>query len=473
MNQTNQFLQSSLLDKGIYIVITLFILSMISERFVTWFKLYFGKEGRWFPGFSKKTEDLRKMIKTPEEEKQLEVKVLGLNIVLSCLIALLSHADLFDIISSTSPNNSIGWQKNADFDFNTFVGCILTGFFISLGSKFWHDLLDLLLYSKNLKAKLSDERTYTAPKTIEQFDEYINMPDSKITDLALERYGDAISKIPGVVGVGSGLMKKGNSKIGCLEVHFGDGLNLEAVKSEYSIQLKSGIAINVPVNKIVTGETELHIDEFNAGCLVANESEALGWGAAGCIVKKDADSSTYILSCLHVLNGDRDLTSYTKGSKIIVSTNGNKRKVATLTEGMRTETLDVAIAQISPDYRFTNNGIGNPKNVKSITTNDAILELPVNIVGGKSEKKRKGMIYNNSMKKSFPYPDKSWELSDLLVLTQYDGENYKTLTQKGDSGSLVMDDDNNAVGIVVGGDKKFTYAMKMDKISNLLKIKLA
>ena len=88
-----------MLDKAIAIAIMLFILSMISERLVTWIKLYFGQLGKALWLFSDESEDLTIASANQLDEKKKERKILGLNIVVGILIAFLSHADLFSIFN--------------------------------------------------------------------------------------------------------------------------------------------------------------------------------------------------------------------------------------------------------------------------------------------------------------------------------------------------------------------------------------
>lgn len=167
-----------MLDKAITIAIMLFIMSMISERVVTWFKLYFGKPGKSLWRFSSATEDITIKKDDPVEEKRREQKILGLNIIISIFVAGISNANLFEIFNNDSPYTAIGWNNVGNISFGASaiaaLGCIFTGFFISLGSKFWHDLLDMLFYAKNLKAIQSDPTTYKQ-NSIAGLDKYIDM----------------------------------------------------------------------------------------------------------------------------------------------------------------------------------------------------------------------------------------------------------------------------------------------------------
>lgn len=169
-------------------------------------------------------------------------RILKINIICGILTAIFLHADLFTILNNLKhPENAITWSHfyiewyiffpvrvvdttgNGTQSFPLFLlGCMLTGLFISFGSKFWHDMLDLLLEIKNLRRKMNDKRTYEIPDTIENFDAFIRSPESKLAASASEEHEEALRRIPGVVSVGPGYMDSPEGRMGCLEVHFND-----------------------------------------------------------------------------------------------------------------------------------------------------------------------------------------------------------------------------------------------------------
>ena len=473
-------MQPTLLDKGISVVIILFILSMISERFITWLKLYYGQLGKTLLGFSTAEEDFTKSNLTEQEKNRKEQKILGLNISVSIIIAILSYADLFKIINSDKPNEVLGWKGfiiehwwNVPVD---LLGCILTGFFISLGSKFWHDLLDTLLEAKNLKRKLSDERTFTQPQTIQQFDEFIKLPENRLSSIAFEKYGDSINQIPGVLSVGPGYLDTPSGKTGCLEVHLVNNEIISNIPSSYSITLSSGMSVSIPVNKIVTGHAVLHNETLGSGSMVGNENRPDVRGTIGCIVtKNDAkDNRKFILSCHHVLNGDADLSRVSDKKEIKIVTMNGEVSIAELVDGERSDIIDAGIAFINNDnLDLTNETILNPKTSRKVTSLDAINNTQIRIYGGSSEAELQGVIHNESWPVNLYYKDKDFITKDLIVITRFFGGKYNGITQKGDSGSLVVDNKTNkALGIVVGGDESFTYAIKMTNIEKRFNIKL-
>ena len=59
------------------------------------------------------------------------------------------NADFFTLIKQ---NRTI--EPLTKLTFEGVIGCIVTGLFLSQGSKFFHDLLDTILYYKNVKKAL-------------------------------------------------------------------------------------------------------------------------------------------------------------------------------------------------------------------------------------------------------------------------------------------------------------------------------
>lgn len=156
------------LEKLITLVTTLFTLSLVSERVINWMKLYFGQAGKKFPFFTNRDEDISKQSNDPKLNTIRERKILGLNITVGILIAFLAHANLFEILRSVNPAENLGWNTIDWPDrfsnqiwliFNNIIGCTLSGLCMSMGSKFWHDTLDLLFYSKNLRQKMVEKET--------------------------------------------------------------------------------------------------------------------------------------------------------------------------------------------------------------------------------------------------------------------------------------------------------------------------
>ncbi len=460
------------MDAAVSISIILFILSMINERISNFIKLQFSDKKLFWINVG----NLRSKTDNDETEDDRTKRILALNVICGTLVALALRADLISILGNLEkPYEVIGWDKPVPNQVGEWLmlilGTFLTGCFLSLGSKFWHDLLDLLFYTKNLKSKLVDERTYQQTDDIQHLQEFINTPEYKLSQIAVDTYRASLNSTPGVLSFGTGYVNKGSGKIGCLEIHVTDIDVANKIEKNFKIKLSTGANINIPSKVIVTGDYP-KLNSATAGKGVSNKSGILGRGTIGAIVKDNIGDDHYILSCFHVLNGDNNWSGLSD-SKEIQDENGNI--IAELYFGYRTTDMDVAIAKLKTGVTYSNNLINNPTSVRQVSYDDVLQESTISILGAKTQETIKGFVYNDSWPVSFRYPDNNlWELTDLLVLTKYDknSNSYKALTQGGDSGALVIDNKNIAIAMIVGADNSFSYAIKLDKIIKNLDISL-
>ncbi|RDB03833.1 hypothetical protein [Runella aurantiaca] len=488
------------MEKYISFAIILFILSMICERIADFLKHFIGEQNGWqakliIKFFKIGNTSLKGPLNSLEEDKRY-YRLLKISIFCGFVTAFILHADFFTILKNINePTKVFSWD-GIDlfrlFDLNYFlenltdgikyiVGCLFTGFFISFGSKFWHDLLDLLLEAKNLRRKLVDERTFTSIDNINQFDEFIKMPESKLAQIADERYRTQIEKIQGVISAAPGYMDDNGSRIGCLEIHFENASFLSSVNDSYPIALSTGMIVQIPVHKIVTGVAKAQSAIIGAGMLIQNFSKVNGIGSIGGVVRKkktagEAESTDlYLLSCFHVLSGEKDLTKNSINTKVTAQINNIEIEVAKLSEGFRSIDMDAAIALITnSNFEFTNDKILNPRPTRRVNSIDARDKIPIRIFCGISGRERNGFVHNDTWPQPLDYDDvKGFKLEDLFVLTNQSTGRFRPLTEKGDSGSLVIDDTSNEVlGIVVGADLAFTYALKMTTIEKYLNVEL-
>jgi hypothetical protein len=148
----------SILDSSIAVMLILFVLSQINERITNLVKLKLHQ--------SLGAGNLRNIETYDEEsEKKRESKIVVISIVCGVLVSLILKADIYSILQiAIQAKNNIneteksvtdlftGWGPN-DLNLRNIVGCLFTGVFLSFGSKWWHDILDLLLEIKNVKRK--------------------------------------------------------------------------------------------------------------------------------------------------------------------------------------------------------------------------------------------------------------------------------------------------------------------------------
>jgi hypothetical protein len=88
------------------------------------------------------------------EEKERERGIGHRVLVVSVALALLVKADLFQILAHLdAPWDTLGWAKGPSVSdaaqfFLSVAGSILTGCSLGFGSKFWHDVLDIVYQTR-------------------------------------------------------------------------------------------------------------------------------------------------------------------------------------------------------------------------------------------------------------------------------------------------------------------------------------
>ncbi|AYL94235.1 DNA/RNA non-specific endonuclease [Mucilaginibacter celer] len=128
------------------IVTILFALSLISERISNVFKLWWTKA--------------EMSVGTLKQRKTHENNVLWIAILGGMITSFVAGADLFHMINYHNQLlffSGLFIASTGESITQHVCGAILTAFFISLGSKFWHDMLDIVLQFSNLKKSQSDQ----------------------------------------------------------------------------------------------------------------------------------------------------------------------------------------------------------------------------------------------------------------------------------------------------------------------------
>jgi hypothetical protein len=127
----------------IAITLVLLMLSLVTERITNFIKLY-------LPALYTKIDN------DPIAEKRRERQIQLLAMLIGVVVAFMSKANFFQLVKNKGVLES--WEDSASVDFLTILGCSITGIFLSQGSKFFHDLLDTLLYFKNTKRMIMNNQ---------------------------------------------------------------------------------------------------------------------------------------------------------------------------------------------------------------------------------------------------------------------------------------------------------------------------
>lgn len=474
----------SVSDKLIAISTMLFILSMISERVVTYIKLWCIK-GRSFLFIIVPAEvDTCEKSDDPEEEAKRSRSILAINLTVGFLIALLAKASLFDMFSfSATTIEDDAWNKlfswpmekySLSFEFagrllSILFGCMLTGSFISLGSKFWHDLLDLLLETKNLKRKLSDRQTYEF-NTTKELDEYIATDYNELAKICLEQNKEKIELLPGVINYFIGMSSDPSKRRPVIMINssLASGGNYP---SSLPGKLDSGKTFSVPVEVIYGFDIpEVH---FGGGNSICNSATAQVSGTICCGVQKN--DKNYFLTCAHVLTGglgtiDKDnadgwfTDAWQNDAK---SSDIQFKPVGSWSYGIISSSLDIALVETGIEIDPIKKG--NP--VLAVYRPE-MNHFEVFVNGNRNQKL--GYVVGYLQKEiDFKYNGSIIKHSGLIMISGNKSAYPTAITEPGDSGALVyFTADSTPLGMVVGGNNQYTYIIPMQAILTVTKTNL-
>lgn len=233
----------------------LFILSLISERITNFVKLQFRKTEK----DSKQAEKEIKITAAEEkkENKKKERKTLNIALLCGMLTALIVKANLFALLNSNNFADQFiwGWDwidvASIGTIIYTVVGCLLTGIFLSFGSKFWHDVLDLLFQAKALSKKLVDKKTYQA-QNIKEFDEYLATSELELAKKAIKQNEKELkNKFPNILDIKVGLVGKESTPVVSIVTSASKEIKIPNI---LEVELESGRIVEVETDVLYTVE---------------------------------------------------------------------------------------------------------------------------------------------------------------------------------------------------------------------------
>jgi hypothetical protein len=440
------------MDKIIQPTIVLLILSLITEKIANFWKLQY--------------ESLAKKKDLETDEKLREKNIQLITIVVGIIISLISKANLFNFFKD---NFSLFWTVE-DFKgltlFSNIVGSIVSGLFLSLGSKFFHDLLDLLLQVKNLKRKLNDKADWEF-NNISEVDEYIQGNDVKKLKQILD---DTFKSIQGYY------FNEVDYENQLIKVHVKKGT--------------TDIQDTIPF-KALTGKTKLfkvqiieEADEIKTLGMKLKPSDEIAnqdayrnalKGSISYPVVRNSDNKSFILTCYHAVwneNHDWDIFLPIGKEDVVHPLNGSV--IGKIKFAFKNSRLDVALiepnANVSIDTSIPL--LDTPKATRKIDDADIRRKTTVKIKSITNSKiTTSGKIEDVEVSATIKYPDGQYRsLNNLFRIKPMDNNPFSI---GGDSGSLVVDEWNYAVGIVVAGNEKdITFAIPINTIFESLNLKI-
>ena len=461
-----------LLDSLIAVSIILFILSVIVEKvtqlvrkYSPFIKPHHTTLKKTYAATVWRNINRKQTGNDAEIDKAVEREVNSLSFIIGLVIALAFRVDLFKMLKENDPRDVLFWDTKIEYStlemFLFILSVSLTAFFLTFGSKFFHELLDTLFQVKNLKRKMSDENLYQA-ETIHQFDEYLEKSYTNIIETAIAQNKNKFSGSNILGHPMHGKMNYNNRLTDCIDIHV---MGNERGDIPYAVQVKmdKGQVITVPVNVIF--EVDKPTALVKQGGTIAAQSSAEFKGTICCKVKRNDDNKTCLLTCSHVMTGGSG-KNFFGAVNPAVAANVDDAADGGFIWAMCNDRFDIALlepGEQSFDYEF------KPGNVRAVSAAD-IQSVKIKVVRQQGRGVNEGVIVNHRAPRpvAIQYNDGEYGMLNLILLSnvKQDGGSaaYTTLTTAGDSGACVYDENNHPIGMIVAGNSKFSYAIPMADI---------
>jgi hypothetical protein len=412
---------------------------------------------------------------SPEEEKVKEITLLSF--LAGLVVAFMFQADMIGMLI-TNRDWATPWEEsllkdvfhfNPDltFSFRIFFGVITTGFFLSFGSKFFHDLIDNLMEAKDLKRKLNRRNEV---QTIEQVDELITYSEADEIILAISQNETVLkNKFPNIAFLDDSVAVINGDRTPVVAIYVNDS-NTDGIPARLSVRFPSGRVTTVPT-EIVT--------EFTFGTVtggmegeVAN-SISPGFRGSGCCVMKNGNGSVCLITNCHVMTeGDLDNPQFhidTQKKQVMYE----HSVVGTWKYGKMDKQNDFAYIELDdPDTFMSNNQVEFFKGYREIKPEDR-LTLKVTAKGNVSKtvteafiidvvKNKIGIKYNFGQVIIF---------DEVILVGDRQGKDCRPVNDHGDSGGSVSDSDGNLIGMITGKNDRFTLVLPVQKTAAALNLK--
>jgi len=426
-----------------------------------------------------------------QEKEKKENEITLLSIFIGVLIAFAFKANFFSLIKDLRKIDNeinIGWNENEfpfqyqieshlfnieiwKFEVSFFVGILLTGFFLSFGSKFFHDLLDRLYYAKKASQALNDPEIMnqtSAAKVAEFVDKYnVERSYHKYKSILLKE-----SEISGVSIQKSVIRGKNTNSLTISLI--GDIPLNEEIKIRELIQDQ-----NVPIHF----ETTVKDFELTSGFIdfkssISNASTPNKKGSIAIqVFKEDDPDSKFVLTCFHAV---KHINHTWTG--VLSSNNLNENRVilgpgelpnGTIVNAKRTSVWECALIKLDPNISITPllKLLGFNVTKSRILKGEEDKLKEVSMFSRMQNKNKTGELISHSSSFILNFSDGGpFEMLDTLKI--WDKDKQKPIQLRGDSGNLLYDGKGYALGIVFAKSNKFTYAMDINVILNEFNLKL-
>ena len=412
------------------------------------------------------------------KEKARAYRILKINVWSGIILAAILKADLIKIFNNMKePGKTLGWNNISEYGILDSIllpfGIILTGCFISFGSKFWHDLMDILYEIKNTKRILSDPETYK----VDNVNSLQKLFYTYQSDFIKAAYLEAQTKYMAMDSV-KAIGIKSNDLGYYFEITV-DKYNPE-IEPFHLYLLDDGTPQNIPVKIVVLAEGDsIRALNLNLSAKVFNMKNPLLYGTIGVVVKlKNVQSDKkYLLTCCHNVMESFGVIDETNRliENIGVEYSNVETQIGTIHKAFIDHEVDAALIEITPqNQNLILNFVpqmGYIRNYRILKRKD---ERNVNtwIYGantyGEEKRNSEGLVNSLNNTLEITYKKYGHKKITMMNLIQISNKAFG-----GDSGACVVDSECKLLGLVVAGSDEVTYIMPIETLLTKFKVQIA
>lgn len=434
------------MDTAIPVILTVLALMMINERIVEIFKrlilpligriLSSKEEGRIKPGIPGILASLNiRMVYEPAYEEKRTQLIVALNFLIGLGVA------------------SCAWSWIGSFlvfKINPIIGSFYAGVLLSFGSKFWHDLLDLLYVVKNTRRPSSMDGNMQDMK--------IKMNDKAMAEAVIyeekkklnAQYGAALVELSPVL---------------VRDLHENSGFKY-VIGAYFQEKRPSGFPdyFQVPgMNTWIKVKTIEGVGLPRAQCRPGSflRNTNIGqYGSYGCVVRNKNDQH-YILTSAHVITdhpGKICTQDVIDQVRVWVAGTNELLPVFQYAFAGPAGTDYALIGPVDERYRNT---IGQQR---TLQTSREISAIDEGIIVTTSLSRHTFISERSGVIKQHHVSEQEVLFQDGSVHTLRNLIRLDKISTDGDSGAMIYDQYNQVIGMIVASDLAFTYAIKIESI---------
>ena len=448
----------------------LFILSMIIERIVNFFKLPYSGSSI----FGIKIGNLKNRKPDAGEEDTRTKKIMGISIFFGTLVAISIRADLIAIMSHIEkPADGMGWDSLTGNWYLTLVpGCFLTGCFLSAGSKFWHDLFGLIRQMKEYKRTLTDAQKISNSQAVANGlnqqpspskTNYLHFQPAGIdmAHLAIQNnHGNLLMQYPNINKLMPAYHVTDEDRQPCVDICLSDDCHTH-MPLFLNYQNPDGTAGSIKTRIIRDFQ---HVQpQAGRGEMIINTNSPAAFGTIACILKGKITNELYALTCNHVLTAGRFASPGNLGEEADELLVNSNVLIGKWVAGKMDNRVDVALVSLDDPGSAEPNDLSSSAVYHLEEKDQGVVR--VELIGAVSGFQRAFVIHINQLM-HVDYEDKTVELAGLFTLSAgTNPHNFSPVTQKGDSGALICHSvTRQPIGIVLGGNRQFTFGIPMSSV---------